>query len=142
MTKIHNLYGLTICQAGAELRHILRERGISDLNARIITKKNPAACFKALSAGLADIAMMPLSTGERLAEDTAKYPDVTHIPQLDHALTLHAIGQRGSTRSMLDMEALNLGLANLKSSGAWLAIAKEFFRGHDHDAKYDEAHSH
>lgn len=142
VTKVRNLYGLTICQAGSELPRILGERGVSKLNARIITKGNPAACFKALSAGTVDIAMMPLSTGSRILEGVEKYSQIEQIPELDYVLTLHAVGKSGSARAMLDIEALNLGLSNIRSSGKMMEIAKDYFFGHDHDAKYDSAHNH
>ena len=137
-----SLYGRTICQSGEELPRMLRERGVSDLNARLVAGGSPKACFDQLLSGAADAAIMPLLTGARLQREHAEFEEIQSAFNLDIQMTIHAISVDGDQRGRRNIKALNLGMANLRASGVWDEIVDEFFMGHDHSAPYDNAHNH
>ena len=133
------LYGRTICQSGEELPRMLRERGVSDLNARLISESSPKACFEMLLSGEADAAIMPLLTANRLQRKHEEFAEIQSAFKLDVQMTLHAISAAGDARAASHIKALNLGVKNLKASGAWDEIVEEFFNGHDHGKSYAKA---
>ncbi len=135
------IYGATICQSGEELPRMLRERGVSDLNARLIKGDTPRACFDMLLSGEADVAIMPLLTGNRLQRDFAEFEDIRSAFKLDIEMTVHAISPAEDAQGVDHIRALNRGVANIRESGVWEGIVNEFFAGHDHDASYREAHA-
>ncbi len=141
-TKHTDLYGRTICQSGEELPRMLHERGVSDLNARLIWGPSPKRCFDKLLSGEADAAIMPLLTGARLQREHSEFEEIQSAFKLDVKMTIHAISAADDKPSAKHIKALNLGIKNLRASGEWEEIVEEFFMGHSHETPYAKAQAH
>lgn len=134
------LKGRTICQPKGEVSFYLRERGITDLNARLVTAATPAACLEQVKAGESDIAILPMVSAQPALAKAEMANAFRQAQTLDIALGVHAITGKEHPNAVDKINALNLGLEQIRSDGTWFEIVKEHSGGHSHGERH-AAHS-
>lgn len=133
-----DVFGTTLCLAGKEFSQMLHEVGLSDLNTRLVYRKSPAACLKAVVAKEADLTLLPINIAALETEHLALTDQIKAYYHLDRLMSLHAIAAKTSPTALDDIAVLNNGLLALRESGAWFEIIEEFADGHDHDHPYED----
>jgi hypothetical protein len=95
-----DLMGRTICQPRGEGAFSLRERRITELNARVVMAASAAACLKLVAAGESDIAMLPMVSAKLALAQAGLTGAIQHATGLDIALSMHAIAGRDQTSAV------------------------------------------
>lgn len=142
MTTWH-LMGATLCVSGQEFPNLLRERGVSENNARIIKRDRPGSCLSAVMRGDADVAVLPDSVADEAMRDMGLIDKIIRQPALDDIVTLHAVAVRDDADANATLAIIDRGLNEIRESGEWFEIVASYLSGHTHDAPHShEAHSH
>lgn len=143
LTSSWHLMGATICASGSEFPNLLRERGVSESNARIIIKPLPDACLESVVAGEADVAILPDSVADEALRENGMMDAIIRQPALDEVVTLHAIAQKGDAAGAATLAMLNRGMDEIRRSGEWFEIVARHLANHPHDGGYrHESHRH
>lgn len=130
------LIGRTICQPHGQSAFYLRERGISDLNARVVEAPSPTACLRHVAAGGSDVAILPMLTATTAIKKAKLADAVRYVETLDTVLSVHAIASSEMEASAESIAALNRGLESIRAKGEWFEIVKEHIDGHSHGQKH------
>ena len=130
------LIGRTICQPKGQSAFYFTERGLTDLNARIVYASSPMACLKQVEAGESDVAVLPMIAADPAIKGGALGDSIRHVANLDMILSVHAIAGGGSPEGAESIEMLNRGLQSIRSNGEWFKIVKEHSGGHSHGERH------
>ncbi len=128
-----DLMGRTICQVNGEVAHFVKERGLTDLNARLITAGSTDACLSLVATGESDIAILPMIAVDSVHRTSEHSGPIRHVAALDRVLSVHAIASLKNAQAVADIYAIDAGLNTMRADGRWFEIVTEHYVGHDHD---------
>lgn len=130
------LIGSTVCQPKGEGSFYLRERGLTDLNAKLIVAASPKACLKMVAAGESDIAILPMMSADRALDGSDLAGAIVHAEGLDMVLSVHAIAGNITAAGVDGINMLNRGLKRIRENGVWFEVVKEHSNGHSHGTQH------
>lgn len=143
LTASWHLMGATICVSGNEFPNLLKERGVSENNAKIVVADKPGACFDAVILGAADIAVLPDSVADQALREKGMVDAILRHPGMDEMVTLHAVAQKGDEEGAATLAILDKGMNEIRESGEWFEIVANYLAGHDHSGGHEHvAHNH